>query len=148
MATARTLLHSPPSRLPSPPLSDKSSLLSFDSAPPSPSDVDPASPYTRPPPGALVFAQHVHRCPPKMTFTERSKVWYAGLLSETLEAWESLLLHFLLLALFALVYLALSRLLAPAVLARLETRVRFYLFGAGSHAQAQAQAHALDWAQA
>lgn len=86
MATARTLLHSSPSRLPSPPLSDKSSLFSFDSAPPSPSDVDPASPYTRPPPGALVFAQHVHRCPPKMTLTERSKVWYAGLLSETLEA--------------------------------------------------------------
>ncbi|TNY21310.1 hypothetical protein DMC30DRAFT_205711 [Rhodotorula diobovata] len=47
---------------------------------------------TVPPPGALVFDQRVHRYPPKpFTRRERARLWYGGLLFETLESWESLL---------------------------------------------------------
>lgn len=42
---------------------------------------------TVPPPGALVFDQRVHRYPPKpFTRRERARLWYGGLLFETLES--------------------------------------------------------------
>ncbi|BGP50996.1 hypothetical protein JCM10450v2_006922 [Rhodotorula kratochvilovae] len=92
---------------------------------------DSAAHCTQPPPGALVFPQHLHRPPRKLGRAERAKVWYDGLLFETLEPWESLLVHLLLLSLILFAYLALSRLFAPARLARVDARWRWYLTGRG-----------------
>ncbi|GAA5863125.1 hypothetical protein JCM3774_001429 [Rhodotorula dairenensis] len=63
-----------------------SSLSSASSSSSSSSSSSPDSfPYTTPPPGALVFRQHVHRYPKPMEPSKKFRLWYRGMFWETLE---------------------------------------------------------------
>ncbi|GAA5984819.1 hypothetical protein JCM10908_003519 [Rhodotorula pacifica] len=53
----------------------------------------PASPYTVPPRGALVFQQHVHRYPKPIEPSQKLRIWYRGVFWETLEPWENILVR-------------------------------------------------------
>lgn len=61
-----------------------SSTSSAASSSPPPTAPD-SFPYTTPPPGALVFKQHVHRYPKPMEPSQKFRLWYRGLFWETLE---------------------------------------------------------------
>lgn len=50
-----------------------------------PTDTSPTSPFTLPPPNALVFKQHVHRYPEPVGLVERTRIWYMGVFWEVLE---------------------------------------------------------------
>ncbi|BGP57747.1 hypothetical protein JCM8202_002400 [Rhodotorula sphaerocarpa] len=89
-------------------------------------------PFTVPPKGALVFEQHVHRYPKPISGSQRLSIWYRGLFWETLEPWENILIHSLLFAFVSIMYLACSRVFAPAHLSRLTDRARWYLTGVAS----------------
>lgn len=59
---------------------------------PYPGELAPVdSPFTLPPPGALVFKQHVHRHPEPIGLVERTRIWYMGVFWEVLEPvrWRS-----------------------------------------------------------
>ncbi|GAA5921072.1 hypothetical protein JCM3775_004079 [Rhodotorula graminis] len=119
---------------PTPPLSYAESLDDdfpvFEASIPSSLTSSRASHFTVPPPGALVYEQRVHRPPKKLTRRERARLRYGGLLFD----WETLVVHALFLALLLVAYLALSRLVAPAHLARLGARATWYLTGGGTSA--------------
>ncbi|GAA5866193.1 hypothetical protein JCM8547_007199 [Rhodosporidiobolus lusitaniae] len=92
----------------------------------------PRSPFTTPPPGALVFPGHVHRPPPPMSRSKRWKTAYEGHTAVvTLERWESWLVHLLLLSSLYLTYLFLRHVL-PSTLAHIADKGAYYLFGGGA----------------
>ncbi|GAA5879455.1 hypothetical protein JCM1840_007045 [Sporobolomyces johnsonii] len=101
------------------------------SPPPAPSHAA-FNPYTIPPPEARYFKQHVHRYPAPMSVWERAALWYsANLASNLLEPWEKVVIHALFFALLTLLYIALSRILSAAQIAKLSGRMRFYITGRG-----------------
>ncbi|BGP10748.1 hypothetical protein JCM10049v2_006640 [Rhodotorula toruloides] len=101
-----------------------------------PTDTSPTSPFTLPPPNALVFKQHVHRYPEPVGLVERTRIWYMGVFWEVLEPWERVWIHSLLFALLFLLYIAFSRLFAPTHVAHIADRLRWYIFGLGSAVEA------------
>ncbi|GAA6018107.1 hypothetical protein JCM10207_006083 [Rhodosporidiobolus poonsookiae] len=138
-----------------PSLSPLIPTIGLSTPPPSPPPLSPASTtstasssassYTVPPPGALVFKQHLHRPPRELTTREKLKAAYvANSAVNTLEPWEQWLVHAFFLALVALAYLTLSRVFAPSALAGLAHRVRFYLFGAGAGGHSSVGMGAVD----
>ncbi|GAA6064728.1 hypothetical protein JCM10212_000399 [Sporobolomyces blumeae] len=121
----------------SPPLSPSSPPTSRSPSPTSPTFASypprkdnkllPPRDYSTPPPQALYFHQRVHSQPKPLSRTEQWKLWYAGnTASSTLEPWENLLVHFLLVLFLVVAYLALTRLSTIASFGRMVERVRFY----------------------
>ncbi|KWU44550.1 hypothetical protein RHOSPDRAFT_33877 [Rhodotorula sp. JG-1b] len=122
-----------------------SSSLAFSCSSSSSSDLASSpSPYTVPPRGALVFQQHVHRIPKPMRPSQKFKLWYRGIFWETLEPWENILVHALLIALVSILYFAVSRVFAPSHVARLTSRAQWYLTGV---AVASNPANSTSWPQ-